>query len=129
MDDKQQERYLLVMKGAPERIIDRSSSILIDGVEQPITDEWRAAFDKAYLELGGLGERVLGFCDFVLPADQFSKVSIMSKHLLAVVFYYDPVGVSSNSIVRLFGSKDSNAPFAGRQTYWFGSVLSLLFSL
>ena len=63
------------MKGAPERIIDRSSMILVDGVEQPMTDEWREAFNQAYLELGGLGERVLGFCDFGLPADQFPKVS------------------------------------------------------
>ena len=63
------------MKGAPERIIDRSSTILVDGVEQPMTDDWREAFNQAYLELGGLGERVLGFCDFVLPADQFTKVS------------------------------------------------------
>jgi len=52
MDDgRQHESYLLVMKGAPERIIDRSSTILIDGVGQPMTDEWRAAFDQAYLEL------------------------------------------------------------------------------
>ena len=39
---------------------------------------------QAYLELGGLGERVLGFCDFLLPADQFPKVSVSSKYSLAV---------------------------------------------
>ena len=64
-------RYLLVMKGAPERIIDRCSTILIDGKEQKMTSEWRDAFNEAYLELGGLGERVLGFCDYPLPADQW----------------------------------------------------------
>lgn len=69
------------MKGAPERIIDRSSTIFIDGVEQPMTNEWREAFNQAYIELGGLGERVLGFCDFVLPADQFPKVSITPEAL------------------------------------------------
>ena len=68
------------MKGAPERIIDRSSTILIDGDEQPMTDEWREAFNQAYVELGGLGERVLGFCDFLLPADQFPKVGVTSEH-------------------------------------------------
>ena len=26
---------------------------------------------QAYLELGGLGERVLGFCDLFLPAEDF----------------------------------------------------------
>nr|AUG84438.1 NaKATPase [Platynereis dumerilii] len=64
-------RYLLVMKGAPERILDRCSTILINGEEKALNDEWREAFNQAYMELGGLGERVLGFCDYFLPADQF----------------------------------------------------------
>merc|ERR1712212_194972 len=29
------------------------------------------AFETAYMELGGLGERVLGFCDFILPEDKY----------------------------------------------------------
>ena len=53
-------RYLLVMKGAPERILDRCSTILINGEEKALNDEWREAFNQAYMELGGLGERVLG---------------------------------------------------------------------
>jgi len=83
-------RFLLVMKGAPERCIDRSATILIHGVEQPITDHWRQAFNHAYLELGGLGERVLGFCDFVLPRDQFSEVSTsLREHCnLTAVYRY-----------------------------------------
>lgn len=64
-------RYHLVMKGAPERILDRCSSIMINGEELPMTEKWQEEFNKAYLELGGLGERVLGFCDFPLPAEQF----------------------------------------------------------
>ena len=63
--------YVLVMKGAPERIVDRCSTILMDGAEQPMTAEWREAFNQAYLELGGLGERVLGFCDYPLPPEQY----------------------------------------------------------
>ena len=35
--------------------------------------DWRAAFNRAYLELGGLGERVLGFCDLRLPANEFPR--------------------------------------------------------
>ena len=56
------------MKGAPERILDRCSTILINGEEKPLTEEWREAFNQAYMELGGLGERVLGqyFQDFFL---------------------------------------------------------------
>lgn len=48
------------MKGAPERILDRCSSIMIQGKDQPLDDDMREAFQNAYLELGGLGERVLG---------------------------------------------------------------------
>ena len=88
MDDPEDERHLLVMKGAPERIIDRSSTIFIDGVEQPMTEEWREAFSQAYLELGGLGERVLGFCDFLLPADQFPKVSVTLNYYRSFSFMY-----------------------------------------
>jgi len=70
-EDKNDNRYLLVMKGAPERIVDRCSTIVVDGRELPLTEEWRNAFEAAYMELGGLGERVLGFCDYMLPADKY----------------------------------------------------------
>ncbi|XP_036374604.1 sodium/potassium-transporting ATPase subunit alpha-2 [Megalops cyprinoides] len=65
--------HLLVMKGAPERILDRCSTIMIHGEEMPLDDDWKDAFQNAYLELGGLGERVLGFCHSLLPAAQFPR--------------------------------------------------------
>merc|ERR1712183_353741 len=70
-EDKNDNRQLLVMKGAPERILDRCSTIIVNGKEMPMTQEWKNAFETAYMELGGLGERVLGFCDFVLPKDKY----------------------------------------------------------
>merc|ERR1719500_700548 len=72
-DDKGDSRYLLVMKGAPERILQRCTSIVIDGTERPMTQEWKDAFESAYMELGGLGERVLGFCDYLLPEDKYPR--------------------------------------------------------
>ncbi|NP_571762.1 sodium/potassium-transporting ATPase subunit alpha-1a.2 [Danio rerio] len=66
-------KHLLVMKGAPERILDRCSTILINGKEQPMDDENKDSFQSAYVELGGLGERVLGFCQYNLPDDQFPE--------------------------------------------------------
>merc|ERR1712223_1014565 len=70
-EDKNDNRQLLVMKGAPERILDRCTTIIVEGRELPMTEEWKNAFETAYMELGGLGERVLGFCDFMLPADKY----------------------------------------------------------
>ena len=62
---------LLVMKGAPERILDRCTTIQVNGKELPLDNEWKDKFNNAYMELGGLGERVLGFCDFILPSDKY----------------------------------------------------------
>ena len=72
-EDPNEKRYLMVMKGAPERILERCSTIVIDGTERPLTQDWKNAFESSYMQLGGLGERVLGFCDFMLPADKYPK--------------------------------------------------------
>ena len=72
-EDKNDGRYFLAMKGAPERILDVCSTIFINGVEKTLDNEMRDAFNMAYMELGGLGERVLGFCDTHLPLDKFPK--------------------------------------------------------
>ncbi|KAJ3583179.1 hypothetical protein NHX12_034389 [Muraenolepis orangiensis] len=72
-EDPNDNRYLLVMKGAPERILDRCSTIMIQGKEQPMDEEMKESFQNAYMELGGLGERVLGFCHVMMPEDQYPK--------------------------------------------------------
>ena len=66
-----QNGYILVMKGAPERILERCSTIHVNGKDIPLNDEWKKKFETAYMDLGGLGERVLGFCDFQLPPAKF----------------------------------------------------------
>lgn len=70
-EDPNDPRHILVMKGAPERILERCSTIFICGKEKVLDEEMKEAFNNAYLELGGLGERVLGFCDFMLPSDKY----------------------------------------------------------
>ncbi|KAH9389400.1 Sodium/potassium-transporting ATPase subunit alpha-1 [Tyrophagus putrescentiae] len=65
--------YLICMKGAPERILERCSTIFINGEEKILDDEMKDAFNNAYVSLGTLGERVIGFCDLKLPADKFPK--------------------------------------------------------
>lgn len=59
-EDPNDPRYILVMKGAPERILDRCPVALVNGKEIAIDDAFRDAFNASYMELGGLGERVLG---------------------------------------------------------------------
>merc|ERR1719259_981716 len=76
-------RYLMVMQGAPERILDRCSTIMINGEAVEMTDAWRKKFNDAYMELGGLGERVLGFAHMFLdeynfPTENLTFVGLMS---------------------------------------------------
>ncbi|MCJ8744995.1 hypothetical protein PDJAM_G00125210 [Pangasius djambal] len=65
--------HLLVMKGAPERILDRCNTIMINGQELPLDNDWRDTFQGAYMDLGGLGERVLGFCHLFLSPSHFPR--------------------------------------------------------
>merc|ERR1712126_311759 len=67
------EEYLIAMKGAPERILDICSTITVNGQDMALDQHWKDRFLHAYEELGGLGERVLGFCDFRLPVNQFPR--------------------------------------------------------
>ena len=59
------------MKGAPERIIERCSHILINGADLPLSDDLVDAFQRAYDDLGQRGERVLGFADLRLSSTEF----------------------------------------------------------
>ena len=71
-DDPNDPSYVLFMKGAPERILDRCSTIFINGQEKVLDEDMKDAFNAAYLELGGLGERVIGFCDLKLPSNKYT---------------------------------------------------------
>lgn len=70
-EDKNDKRNLLVMKGAPERILERCSTILLNGEEKELDETMKEEFNNAYIRLGGYGERVMGFCDLLLPKDKY----------------------------------------------------------
>ncbi|XP_026564819.1 potassium-transporting ATPase alpha chain 2 [Pseudonaja textilis] len=72
-EDPNDKRFLLVMKGAPERILERCTTMLVNGKEEPLDEEKAEAFQTAYLALGGMGERVLGFCHLHLPEEEFPE--------------------------------------------------------
>lgn len=61
----------LCMKGAPERVLDRCSQIMINGETRPITDEDREKVNSNLATLMAEGERVLGFAQMSLPKEQF----------------------------------------------------------
>ena len=64
---------MIVMKGAPERILTRCTKILIKGEERDFDDEARAEVNAANDSLGRLGERVLAFAKYNLEPEIYSK--------------------------------------------------------
>ena len=45
------KRYLMVMKGAPEKILKNCSTIFVDGSEVELNLFWRKQYQKAFEEL------------------------------------------------------------------------------
>lgn len=66
-------RFLIVVKGAPERILERCTSIVSSNEVLPLDNRMRANFMRAYEAMGGLGERVIGFADLPLPSNPFDE--------------------------------------------------------
>jgi sodium/potassium-transporting ATPase subunit alpha len=71
MDNSDSNPHLLVMKGAPERILARCDTVLMDGKEVPFTAELKAQAEACQLELSKKGMRVLGFCEKVLDKQKY----------------------------------------------------------
>lgn len=64
---------MVVMKGAPERILNRCSKILVNGEERPFDEQAKKDVNEANDQLGKLGERVLAFARYELETDIYTK--------------------------------------------------------
>lgn len=62
---------LLVMKGAPERILQRCDRYIMNGQVHEIDDGARKHIEDLQLELSKRGQRVLGFAELELDVDEY----------------------------------------------------------
>ncbi|RKO84592.1 E1-E2 ATPase-domain-containing protein, partial [Blyttiomyces helicus] len=69
----------LLMKGAPERILRLCTSILIDGVAVPLTEQHQSDFAVSYEHMAGKGHRVLAFAQLQLGGAEFPEDFAFSK--------------------------------------------------
>ena len=65
--------YMISMKGAPERILERCSMYIHHKSIKLIDEKFKRDYDNAYMALGGMGERVLGMCCYKLPRSKFPE--------------------------------------------------------
>ncbi|KAJ6583163.1 aminophospholipid-transporting P-type ATPase [Mycena vulgaris] len=59
------------IKGAPERVLAKCTTHLKDGGLEPITDEFRKAYDDAYNYMASRGHRVIASAQALLPVAQY----------------------------------------------------------
>jgi magnesium-transporting ATPase (P-type) len=59
--DKHMDTYWVYMKGAPERIIGRCSTMLVNGMAVKIDEKILSEINSANDKFGAMGERVLAF--------------------------------------------------------------------
>jgi sodium/potassium-transporting ATPase subunit alpha len=61
MEDKDGRRtFTMMMKGAPEVILDRCSTYIKNGIEREIDEHFEDEFEEAYERFGNKGSRVIG---------------------------------------------------------------------
>ncbi|KAL4422112.1 hypothetical protein ABPG77_003397 [Micractinium sp. CCAP 211/92] len=60
-EDPEAQHPLLVLKGAPERVLRMCTHIMVDGQSVPMDADMQRKYNQAYESLGAMGERVLGF--------------------------------------------------------------------
>ncbi|XP_038206240.1 sodium/potassium-transporting ATPase subunit alpha-like [Zerene cesonia] len=69
--NKSTSTYILVMKGAPEVILARSSTIASDNKTIKTTKEIKEVIDNAIEEMANTGERILAFADLHLDPREY----------------------------------------------------------
>ncbi|XP_011883537.1 PREDICTED: sodium/potassium-transporting ATPase subunit alpha-like [Vollenhovia emeryi] len=65
------DKYFVCFKGAPERVLERCSTVAFGGETKALTEETRTAYTESCYILANNGERVLGFADLELSNKDF----------------------------------------------------------
>ena len=89
-----------MIKGAPEKILERCASLMVEGVEYALDDRWRDAFWRMFAEVGDAGERIVAFADKRLDPAEFPpeysfdadelNFPLVGLRFLGAVALYDP---------------------------------------
>lgn len=59
--------YYLIMKGAPEIVLEYCNTVRTDEGDQPMSPQVKKELKANFIKLANMGERVIGYCDLKLP--------------------------------------------------------------
>ncbi|KZC10668.1 Sodium/potassium-transporting ATPase subunit alpha, partial [Dufourea novaeangliae] len=65
------KKHFVFFKGAPERVLERCSTVAFGNETRPLDDEIKKAYTESCYVLANNGERVLGFADLDLSASAY----------------------------------------------------------
>ncbi|XP_013189215.1 sodium/potassium-transporting ATPase subunit alpha-like [Amyelois transitella] len=65
------QSHYLIMKGAPEIVLEYCTKVHTDEGEQTITPQLKKELKANFMKLANMGERVIGYCDLQLPLESY----------------------------------------------------------
>lgn len=71
--EKLEKDYMMVMKGATEKVLDYCKYILFEDQRIELNEEWKSRILLAVEKMASFGERVLGFARYYYPHNYFPK--------------------------------------------------------
>ncbi|XP_063896359.1 sodium/potassium-transporting ATPase subunit alpha-like [Helicoverpa armigera] len=63
--------YYLIMKGAPEIVLEYCSGVHTDEGSQSLTPQLKKELKANFIKMANMGERVIGYCDLKLPVENY----------------------------------------------------------
>ncbi|EJD46213.1 P-type cation-transporting ATPase [Auricularia subglabra TFB-10046 SS5] len=69
------------IKGAPERVLAKCTTYLVDGKAEPITDDFKNAYDNAYSYMASRGHRVIACAQVLLNGESYPESHLFSKNV------------------------------------------------
>lgn len=71
--DPKNDTLRVLMKGAPEKVLEKCSSVLTAGGAVPFSDERRASIQNEIDRMANVGERVLGFAELEMSPQETTR--------------------------------------------------------
>lgn len=65
------QSYYLIMKGAPEIVIEYCTKLLTNEEDQLMTPQLKKELKAYFIKLANMGERVIGYCDYQLSLENY----------------------------------------------------------
>ncbi|KII70133.1 Sodium/potassium-transporting ATPase subunit alpha-4 [Thelohanellus kitauei] len=80
---KETKEFHILMKGAPERIINLCDKYLQNGQVEDITEEYLDNFKNVYESLGNKGERVIGLACLIVSQNEYQNLHLENLTVLS----------------------------------------------